>query len=43
MKKVCKYFGTFLLSLASMVVITGVASLGGMATEEIPDYIKNKR
>lgn len=43
MKKVYKLIGTALLSVAALFVMVGPASVGGIAVEEMPNSIKNKR
>lgn len=43
MKKVYKLLGTALLSMAALITIVGPASMSGVAVEEMPNSIKNKR
>jgi hypothetical protein len=43
MKKICKLMGTALLSVAALIAVIGPASLGGVAVEEMPNSVKNKR
>lgn len=43
MKKLCKFMGTALLSIASLIVITGPASYAGVGIEKLPEFIKKKR
>lgn len=43
MKKVCKFLGTFCLSIAALVVVMGPASVSFTAVEELPESIRNKR
>lgn len=43
MKKICKLMGTFFLSIAALIAVIGPASLSGLAVEEIPQSIRNKR
>lgn len=43
MKKIYKFMGTMLLGLASLIIVVGPASMGGIAVEEMPESIKNSR
>lgn len=43
MKKLCKFMGAALLSIVSLIVITGPASYGGVGIERLPESIKEKR
>jgi hypothetical protein len=43
MKKLCKFLGSALLSVTSLIAIVGPASLNTIAVEELPQSIKNKR
>lgn len=43
MKKISKLVGTALLSFAALVAMIGPASIGGVAVEEMPNSMKNKR
>jgi hypothetical protein len=43
MKKIFKFMGSFLLSVAALIIVTGPVSIGGIGTEEIPESIKSKR
>lgn len=43
MKKFCKFIGTALLGVASLIVIIGPVSLNSVAVEEIPESINKKR
>jgi hypothetical protein len=43
MKKVMKFMGTALLSMAALISVVGPASVSGIAVEEMPNSIKNKR
>ncbi len=43
MKKMFKLFGSFLLSVAAVIIATGPTSLAGTGIEEIPESIKKKR
>lgn len=43
MRKTCKFIGGFLLSLSALIIVVGPASMGGVAVEEMPESIKNKR
>lgn len=43
MKKIWKFSGKFFLSIATLIIFVGFASFGGIAVEEVPKSIKNKR
>jgi hypothetical protein len=43
MKKFWKSTGKFFLSIAALIVYVGFASFGGIAVEEVPESIKNRR
>jgi len=43
MKRIYKVMGTALLSMAALIAFVGPASLGGVAVEEMPESMKNKR
>lgn len=43
MKKLCKFMGTFFLSIAALVAVIGPASMNNYAIEEIPESIQSKR
>lgn len=43
MKKIFQFLGTVCLSLAAIIDIVGPASLSGVAVEEMPESMKNKR
>lgn len=43
MKKICKVMGSICLGIAALIAVIGPASLGGVAVEEMPESIKNKR
>jgi len=43
MKRIYKVMGTALLSMAALIGIVGPASIGGVAVEEMPKSMKNKR
>ena len=43
MKKIWKYTGKFFLSIAALIVYAGFPSFGGIAVEEVPQSIKNRR
>ncbi|WP_461207266.1 hypothetical protein [Clostridium sp. DL1XJH146] len=43
MKKLNKFMGAFFLSLCSLFVITGAASLFGVGMEDMPESIKEQR
>jgi FtsH-binding integral membrane protein len=43
MKKIYKFLGTALLSVAALITVVGPASVSQIAVEEMPSSIKNKR
>jgi len=43
MKKISKLMGTALLGVAALIAFVGPASLSGIAVEEMPKSMKNKR
>lgn len=43
MKKIMKFMGTALLSVAALITVVGPASLSQIAVEEMPESMKNKR
>ena len=43
MKKFCKLMGSICLGVAALIAVIGPVSLGGVAIEEMPEYMKRKR
>ena len=43
MRRISKLMGTALLSFAALIAMIGPASIGGVAVEEMPNSMKNKR
>lgn len=43
MKKISKLMGTALLGVAALIAFVGPASAAGVAVEEMPKSMKNKR
>jgi len=43
MKRIYKLMGTALLGVAALVAFVGPTSLAGVAVEEMPNSMKNKR